>query len=40
MTQWVKDLMARAWVAAETQVQSLARELPYTAGVAFKKKKK
>ena len=40
MVPWVKNLTAVAQVAAETQVQSLVRELPYAAGAAIKKRKK
>ena len=32
VTQWVKNLMVAARVAAEARVRSLARELPYATG--------
>lgn len=37
--KWVKNLTTVAQVAAQVQVQSPARELPYDMGAAFKKKK-
>ena len=40
VAQWVQNLTTVAWVAMEAQVQSLAQELPYAAGVAIKKEKK
>ena len=40
MAQWVKNLSAVPWVTVETQVQSLAWDLPYAAGAAIEKKKK
>ena len=42
MLQWVKGsgvAIAVAQVAAAAQIQSLAQELPYAAGVAIKKNK-
>ena len=44
--QWVKGsgitgiTTAMAWVTAQAQIQSLARELPYAMGVAIKKQKR
>ena len=38
--QWVKNLTATAWVHAEVWVLSLARQFPYAAHTAIKKKKK
>ena len=40
MVQWVKNLMAAAWITAEVWVQSLAQELTYAVGVTIKIKKK
>ena len=43
LVQWVKGsslTVPVVWVAAVAWIQSLARELPYAAGVAIKKKKK
>ena len=37
--KWVKNLTTVAQIAAQVQVQSPARELPYDMGAAFKKKK-
>ena len=39
VAQWVKNLTAVARVAVEERVLSLARELPYAAGVAMQNKK-
>ena len=39
VVQWIKNLTAAAQVTAEARVQSLAQELPYALGAAFKKKK-
>ena len=35
MAQWVKNMIAEAWVTAEVQVQFLAQELPLVAGSAI-----
>ena len=39
VAQWVKNLTAAAWVAAEAWVQSLTWELPYVVDAAIKKRK-
>ena len=39
VAQWVKNPIAMAQVAAKAQVQSLAWELPYAAGVAIEQNK-
>jgi len=40
LVKWVKDPTAATWVAVEARVQFLAWELPYSVGVAKKKKRK